>query len=104
MLHIENMSTEAGSNSLLRRTQEFALEDAHVWFVRFSMDYLCSILACGTRNGRIFVWNPSNVNMHPLCTLKRGTSPKMTVRDSPLSCQGLSRLLSTQPPPKLILC
>ena len=68
--------------------QEFALEDAHVWFVRFSMDYLCSVLACGTRNGRVFVWNPANVNMHPLCTLKRGTSPKMTVRASSLPHNG----------------
>ena len=56
------------------------MEDAHVWFVRFSLDHLCNVLACGTRNGRIFVWDPATVSMHPLCTLKRGTSPKMTVR------------------------
>ena len=62
--------------------QEFALEDAHVWFVRFSMDFHCRLLACGTRHGRIFVWDPNTVGMHPMCTLKRGSSPKMTVRNA----------------------
>jgi len=98
------MSTEVGSHSLLPGTQEFALEDAHVWFVRFSMDYLCSVLACGTRNGRIFVWNPANVNMHPLCTLKRGTSPKMTVRDPPIFLSKASLACRRAPPPNVILC
>lgn len=61
------------------------MEDAHVWFVRFSMDFHCRLLACGTRHGRILIWDPNTISMHPLCTLKRGSSPKMTVRDAPLS-------------------
>ena len=72
------------SSALVSLPQEFALEDAHVWFVRFSMDFHCRLLACGTRHGRILVWDPNTVGMHPLCTLKRGSSPKMTVRFAPL--------------------
>lgn len=61
--------------------QEFQLDESNVWWVRFSLDYHCETLACGTKNGKVFVWNPHNVGAQPICKMRRATSSKMTVRN-----------------------
>ena len=33
------------------------MEDADIWFIRFSMDRWCTRLACGSRTGRVFAWD-----------------------------------------------
>ena len=60
--------------------QEFQLDESNVWWVRFSLDFRCNFLACGTKNGKVFVWDPNNTSKQPLCKVRRGASTKMTVR------------------------
>lgn len=59
--------------------QEMELEDAHVWFVRFAMDRQCRTLACGTRSGHVFVWDPADLKSKPHAKLKRDAGSKTTV-------------------------
>ena len=59
--------------------QEMELEDAHVWFVRFAMDRQCRTLACGTRSGHVFVWDPADLKSKPHAKLKRDPGSKTTV-------------------------
>lgn len=37
--------------------QEFYMQDADIWFMRFSTDPQCRLLACGSRLGKVFVWD-----------------------------------------------
>jgi len=60
--------------------QELAMEEANVWFVRFSMDLHCRLLACGSRTGRVFLWEPDAVTPHPKHRIKRPSGSNATVR------------------------
>ena len=51
------------------------MEDAHVWFVRFAMDKQCRTLACGNRQGTVFVWDPQDMERKPAVRLKREAPP-----------------------------
>ena len=51
------------------------MEDAHVWFVRFAMDKQCRTLACGNRQGTVFVWDPQDMDRRPAAKLRRETPP-----------------------------
>ena len=55
--------------------QEMELEDAHVWFVRFAMDKQCRTLACGNRQGAVFVWDPQDMDRKPAVKLRREAPP-----------------------------
>lgn len=60
--------------------QELALEDADIWFIRFSMDAGCRLLACGSRTGRVFMWDVDTVSPHPKWRVKRPLGKDNTVR------------------------
>ncbi len=51
------------------------MEDAHVWFVRFAMDKQCRTLACGNRQGTVFVWDPQDMDRKPAVKLRREAPP-----------------------------
>lgn len=51
------------------------MEDAHVWFVRFAMDKQCRTLACGNRQGTVFVWDPQDMDRRPAAKLRREAPP-----------------------------
>ena len=60
--------------------QEYQLEEANVWFVRFSLDPLCTTLACGNRNGTVLLWDPNELRSQPRAKLRRPASAsKMAV-------------------------
>ena len=73
--------------------QEMDLEDAHVWFVRFAMDRQCRTLACGTRSGHVFVWDPADLKSKPHAKLKRDAGSKTTVRGPSLMAAAHSTLI-----------
>lgn len=50
-----------------------------MWFVRFAMDKECRTLACGTRSGHVFVWDPQDLERKPHAKLKREPGNKTTV-------------------------
>ena len=54
--------------------QEYQLEEADVWFVRFSLDPMCTTLACGNRNGTLLLWDPNELRSTPRAKLKRPAS------------------------------
>ena len=56
-----------------------------MWFVRFAMDRQCRTLACGTRSGHVFVWDPADLKSKPHAKLKRDPGSKTTV-SAPVSC------------------
>ncbi len=60
-------------------SREMELEDAHVWFVRFALDKQCRTLACGTRSGHVFVWDPQDLEAKPAAKLRRDAGVKTTV-------------------------
>ncbi|KAF5834487.1 transcriptional repressor EED/ESC/FIE [Dunaliella salina] len=64
--------------------QEFHLPDSHVWFVRFSLDMSQSLLACGNRTGKVFLWNPSKVPANLLHELK-ATQSRRVIRQTAVS-------------------
>jgi hypothetical protein len=62
--------------------QELALEDADMWFIRFSMDAGCQLLACGSRTGRVFMWDMDTVSPHCKWRVKRPLGKDNTVSGS----------------------
>ena len=56
------------------------MEDADIWFMRFSLDYQANTMACGNRLGRIYVWDLSSPNAQPVARLKVNGKDKQTVR------------------------
>ena len=62
--------------------QEFFLDDANVWYIRFSMDLHYKMMACGSRFGRLFVWDltaKSSTAGRPKTILKVPLKDKNTV-------------------------
>lgn len=55
------------------------MEDADIWFMRFSLDYQANTMACGNRLGRIYVWDLSSANCQPVARLKVNGKDKQTV-------------------------
>lgn len=74
--------------------QELALEDADIWFIRFSMDARCRVLACGSRTGRVFLWDTDAVTPHAKFRVKRPPGKDNTVRQTALSHDGSILLFS----------
>lgn len=67
--------------------QSFSLQEADIWFLRFSLDLFCTTLVCGNRTGRVFVFDPHKRSMsarqklgHPNC--------KKPVRQVAISADG----------------
>ena len=60
-------------------SQELALEDADIWFIRGSMDARCRVLACGSRTGRVFLWDTDAVTPHAKFKVKRPPGKDNTV-------------------------
>ena len=54
-----------------------------MWFLRFSMDFNCQLLACGSRTGRVFVWDMTTVSPHAKYKVKRPISNFPTVSADP---------------------
>eukprot|EP00873_Tetraselmis_striata_P023352 jgi/Tetstr1/443616/TSEL_031615.t1 len=69
--------------------QEYPLEDADIWFLRFSMDYHCEVMAAGNRLGKVFVYNVGDVAC--LQRLERATL-KSPVRQTAVSFDGTTVL------------
>ena len=67
------------------------MEDAHVWFVRFAMDKQCRTLACGNRQGTVFVWDPQDMDRKPAVRLKRDAPPAASRAHTTV------RMLTTKP-------
>lgn len=42
--------------------QEFQLMHANMWWVRFSLSLSGDVLACGNGQGKMYVWNPNEMN------------------------------------------
>ena len=59
--------------------QELALEEADMWFIRFSLDASSRLLACGSRTGRVFMWDMDTVSPHPKWRVKRPLGKHNTV-------------------------
>lgn len=74
--------------------QEYEMEDAKVWWVRFSLDVHCSLLACGNHSGRCFLWRPHERRKEARYKLRRPPGPKSTVRQTALSYDGTTVLFS----------
>ena len=51
-----------------------------MWFVRFSLDFHCRLLACGSGSGRVFMWDPDAVTPQPKFRIKRPPGRDSTVR------------------------
>ena len=68
--------------------QELALEDADMWFIRFSMDAGCRLLACGSRTGRVFMWDMDTVSPHCKWRVKRplGKDNTVSLQVAQLAC------------------
>ena len=59
------------------------MEDADIWFIRFSMDRWCTLLACGSRTGRVFAWDlmaPSDQAARAKTVLRIPSTTPCTVR------------------------
>ena len=63
------------------------MEDAHVWFVRFAMDKQCRTLACGNRQGTVFVWDPQDMDRRPAVKLRREAPPASSRAHTTVSLQ-----------------
>jgi hypothetical protein len=50
-----------------------------MWFIRFSLDASSRLLACGSRTGRVFIWDMDTVSPHPKWRVKRPLSKHNTV-------------------------
>lgn len=75
--------------------QEYKLEEANVWFVRFCLDPLCTTLACGNRNGTLLLWDPNELRTQPRARLKRPASAtRMAVSCPPLQSKDWTILIS----------
>ena len=42
--------------------QTFPLPDSKMWFVRFSLDSGLNLMACGNRQGKVYLYNPNKVS------------------------------------------
>jgi polycomb protein EED len=49
--------TLIGNSSHCWGEQEYHLEHADIWFIRFSLDFHCKYLAVGNRMGKVFVYD-----------------------------------------------
>jgi polycomb protein EED len=55
--------------------QEFQLEECGaVWWLRFALDYWCTLLACGTNTGRVLLYDPHAQQARPGHGLGRGSA------------------------------
>lgn len=55
----------------VQQIQRLQLEDSkHVWWMRFSLDYKRTVLAAGTAQGRVLVFDPTRVNDGPVAKLR----------------------------------
>ncbi|CAL5223285.1 g5773 [Coccomyxa viridis] len=82
-----------GTKGLVHLLHEMDMEDAHVWFVRFAMDKRCRTLACGNRQGTVFVWDPQDMDRKPAARLRREAPPASsrahtTTRQTAVSADG----------------
>lgn len=57
-----------------------------MWFVRFALDKQCRTLACGTRSGHVFVWDPQDLEAKPAAKLRRDAGVKTTVSCCQFCC------------------
>eukprot|EP00958_Prasinococcus_capsulatus_P010575 scaffold1033_cov408-Prasinococcus_capsulatus_cf.AAC.23 len=62
--HVEgaNPSTNASEEESVQLLQEYTFTECDIWYMRFSMDFNCNVLALGNRTGKIYVWE---VNTSP---------------------------------------
>ena len=51
---------------------EYALADCELWFIKFSMDFACRLLALGNRRGRVWLWDAT---VSPPALLARLAAP-----------------------------
>ncbi|GBG75801.1 hypothetical protein CBR_g21046 [Chara braunii] len=66
--------------------QKYAVPECDIWFMKFSMDFHCTTLTIGNREGKIFVFEPQN---SPLAITKLGTPQcKSPVRQTATSFDG----------------
>lgn len=75
--------------------QELQLPEANLWWLRFSLDFKCSVLACGNRIGQVTVWNPHLAGSEPIARLKHKTC-KTSVRQTAVSFDGKVILASCE--------
>jgi hypothetical protein len=52
-----------------------------MWFIRFSLDASSRLLACGSRTGRVFMWDMDTVSPHPRWRVKRPLGKHNTVSE-----------------------
>mmetsp|Transcript_39362 Transcript_39362/g.70515 ORF Transcript_39362/g.70515 Transcript_39362/m.70515 type:complete len:197 (+) Transcript_39362:823-1413(+) len=70
--------------------QEYHLEHADIWFIRFSLDFHCKYLAVGNRIGKVFVYDVEK-STEPIQRLG-ATGLKSAVRQTAVSYDGSSIL------------
>ncbi|KAK9855466.1 hypothetical protein WJX84_007882 [Apatococcus fuscideae] len=70
----DESSAQSIAKGRVKLVQEYKLEEANVWFVRFCLDPLCTTLACGNRNGTLLLWDPNELRSQPRARLKRPAS------------------------------
>ncbi|KAK9820413.1 hypothetical protein WJX72_010041 [[Myrmecia] bisecta] len=75
-------------NSGHQLLQEFVMESAGWWWIRFGIDQRCTTLACGSTNGRIFVWDPHQATKEAHTVLVRGPGRHLAVRHTAISADG----------------
>ena len=71
----------------MSRTQEFTYSDCDLWFVRFSLDFVCDTLAIGNRLGKVYVWE---THTHPPNFLAKLWAPQLKdpIRQTAVSYDG----------------
>lgn len=73
--------------------QEFRLEHAGIWFVRFSLDAACTLMACGNMASQVFLFDmlaPSETAGKAKLKLRaskdKANKEEVTVSPSDLTC------------------
>ncbi|GAX80271.1 hypothetical protein CEUSTIGMA_g7709.t1 [Chlamydomonas eustigma] len=75
--------------------QKFPLPDSKMWFVRFSLNCSLTLLACGNRVGKVFLYNPHEPASSHVVQLKTGKNTAV-VRQTAVSQDGSIVLASCE--------
>jgi polycomb protein EED len=82
---------QRAERELGRPHQEYALEDADIWFIRFSLNFQRTMLAVGNRLGKVTVWRLDSLPPTRVARLKHPTS-RLPIRQTAFSLDGKTLL------------